>query len=159
MKLKTTPILIVFIVMMISCKNKTQEQQSEGFENNEVITETQEPEVGFSETERVKIIENLQGKWKETEYPYRTAEFKNATVKFIEEGIVEEPKFQTFEIVAQCPFSVNNIKNIKPGEAILALPETQRCEKLKISNDSLILSGFSTNSNEDYTIIYKILEQ
>ena len=156
MKLRTTTLLIVFIAMIISCKNTTQEQRSEFLEKDELITETQEPEVGLSESERIKIIENLQGKWKETEYPYRTAEFKNATVKFIEEGIVEEPKFQTFEIVSQCPFSVNNIKNVKPGEAILALPETQRCEKLKISNDSLILSGFSTNSNENYSIIYKM---
>lgn len=72
----------------------------------------------------------------------------------MEEGTDGKPKFEKFEVSEDCPFDNNNIRDLQSGDVILALPETNRCEILMVSNDTLILSGFSSNTNEDYNIIY-----
>jgi len=53
---------------------------------------------------------------------------------------------------------VNNIKEVDKNTIILSLTEEQRCEKLKIENETLILSGYSTNTEADYKIVYKKME-
>jgi len=147
--------LIVLAVLVISCKNKTAELNVESPEKNDVSSETiEETEINISEINTNKIIEQLQGKWKENEYPYRAIEFKESTAKYTEEGISEQLKFKKFEILDKCLFNANNIKNLNSGDIILSLPEAERCEKLEITHDTLILSGFSTNTKKDYHIVY-----
>lgn len=155
MNLKIKSFLIILTVLFISCKNQNKENELPNAEQLEIISEEkQEIKIEKTKIDTIKIIEQLQGKWKENEYPYRTAEFVSSTVKFVEEGTVNKPKFQKFEISEDCQFNNNNIRDLKSSDVILALKETKRCEKLKVSNDTLTLSGFSTNNNEDYNIIY-----
>ena len=148
--------LIILTVFIISCKNQNNENELPKSDQNEIVGKDMQ-EIGMEKTkiEKTKIIEQLQGKWKENEYPYRTTEFLGSTVKFVEEGTETKPKFEKFEISEDCPFDNNNIRVHNSSDIILSLPETKRCEKLKVSPDSIILSGFSTNTNEDYNIIYK----
>lgn len=108
----------------------------------------------ISTIDTIKMIEQLQGKWKEAEYPYRTVEFVRSTVKFVEEGVERKPIFEKFEISENCRFDNNNIKDLKTSDIILSLPESKRCEKLKVSNDTLTFSGFKAYTGEDYNIIY-----
>lgn len=158
MKLKS--FLIILLVLIISCKTQNKESELPKIEQNEIEREgEQETIMDTIIIDKIIIIEQLQGKWKEIEYPYRTAEFISSTVKFVEEGTENKPEFEKFEISKDCPFDNNNIRGIKSVDVILNLPETSRCEKLKISTDTLTLSGFSSNSNKDYTIIYLKLKQ
>lgn len=155
MNIKIKFFLAILTVFVISCKNQNKENELNNSKQNEIVTEEkQETKIEISKIDKIKIIEQLQGKWKESEYPYRTAEFGSSTVKFVEEGTENKPIFEKFEISENCQFDNNNIKNLKTSDIILSLPETKRCEKLKVSNDTLTLSGFSTNTNEDYNIIY-----
>ena len=102
----------------------------------------------------VGIVHALQGVWKETGYPFRTAEFKDAAVKFIEEGVAEKPEFKTFTVSGRCPYTVNNIRDVRSNDLFLVLTGDERCEKLKISGDTLSLSGFNVSSNRNYNIVY-----
>ncbi|WP_373550053.1 hypothetical protein [Haliscomenobacter sp.] len=157
MKIKS--FLIILMVFIVSCKNKNRENELPNSEQNELLRkENQENEIEKIKMAKSKTMEQLQGKWKEIEYPYRTAEFVSSTVKFVEEGTENKPKFENFEVSENCHFDNNNIRDLKSGDIILTLPETKRCEKLKVSNDTLTLSGFSTNNNGDYNIIYKKLK-
>ncbi|WP_214653019.1 hypothetical protein [Mucilaginibacter segetis] len=101
----------------------------------------------------------LQGKWKETEYPFRWVEFKDSTVKFTEEGVAKKPEFEKFKLSAKCPFDVNNIKELKPGDVFIVMDRNQTCQKIDVSDDTLTFSGFSTNTNKDYAIVYKKVSQ
>ncbi len=152
MKIKS--LLIILIVLIASCKSQNKENNSSNSTQDEILVE----EIQETKIDKIKITEQLQGKWKEIEYPYRTAEFVRSTVKFVEEGTVNPPKFEKFEISEDCQFDNNNIRDLKSGDVILTLPETTKCEKLMVSNDTLTLSGFSTNSNDDYHIVYLKLE-
>lgn len=140
---------IILVVFIISCKNQNKESESINSEQKDAVTKEKEIKI-----DTIKIIEELKGKWKENEYPYRTAEFVNSKVKFIQEGMVNEPKFETFQLSLDCQFDNTNIRDIKSGDIILTLPENKRCEKIKVSNDTLTLSGFSGNTNDEYKIIY-----
>ncbi len=152
---KINSFLIILIILMMSCKNQNNENVLPHSDQNEIIgKEKQESKAEVAKIDKINIIEQLQGKWKEKEYPYRTAEFVSSTVKFVEEGTESTPKFEKFEVSADCPFNNNNIRNLISSDIILTLPETRRCEKLKVSGDTLILSGYSTNTIEDYNIIY-----
>lgn len=158
--MKPQSFLIFLIVLLISCKNQNPETERYDSEQNEiVIKEQQETTVPKLKTDQTQMIEQLQGKWREHEYPYRTAEFVGSTVKFIEEGTPNTPEFEKFEVTEECRFDNQNIRDLKTSDIILTLPETERCEKLKVSNDTLTLSGFSTNSNADYHIIYLKFKQ
>ncbi len=154
MDIKIKSLLIILIVLIASCKSQSKENNSSNSAQDEILVE----EIQETKIDKIKITEQLQGKWKEIEYPYRTAEFVRSTVKFVEEGTVNPPKFEKFEISEDCQFDNNNIRDLKSGDVILTLPETTRCEKLMVSNDTLTLSGFSTNSNDDYHIVYLKLE-
>ncbi len=155
MDIKIKSCLIILSVLLISCNNQNQESEVSGSEDNEILSKgKQEPIIEEMIIDTAKIIDQLQGKWKEIEYPYRTAEFASSTVKFLEEGTQSKAKFEIFELSDNCQFDNNNIRDLKSGDVILRLPENSRCEKLKVSNDTLTFSGFSTNSKEDYNIIY-----
>lgn len=155
MDIKIKSCLIILSVLLISCNNQNKESELPGSEHKETLRkENQETKIEKTKIDKIKIKELLQGKWKENEYPYRTAEFVSSTVKFLEEGTVNKPKFEKFEVSDECLFDNNNIRDLKSNDIILTLPENNRCEKLKVSIDTLILSGFSTNTNEDYNITY-----
>jgi len=153
--MKINSFLIILTFFIVSCKHKNSENKVPNSEQNEILKkENQENTTEKIEMVKRKTLEQLQGKWKEIEYPYRTAEYVSSTVKFVEEGTENNPKFENFEISEDCQFNNDNIRNLKSGDIILTLPETNRCEKLKVSNDTLTLSGFSSNIKEDYNIIY-----
>ncbi|MBK8427957.1 MAG: hypothetical protein IPL27_19200 [Lewinellaceae bacterium] len=155
MNIKTKSFLIILIVFIVACKNKNKENEYPNSEQKEIPgKENQANQPEKIKIDKSKMMEQLQGKWKEIEYPYRTAEFVRSIVKFVEEGTANNPKFENFEISENCQFDNNNIRDLKSSDIILTLPETKRCEKLKVSNDTLTLSGFSTNSNKDYNIVY-----
>ncbi|WP_335966740.1 hypothetical protein [Galbibacter sp. PAP.153] len=137
---------ILLAILLVSCKNKTSEADSG---NNKSI------KVERTDIQSSEIIKRLQGSWKEAEYPFRKVEFKNSTVKFTEEGLSEAPRFKAFKIYAECPFDNNNIQNVKPTDTIISITEDKHCEKLKISNNTLTLSGYNATTKSDYEMEYK----
>lgn len=156
MKFKTFALSFLLTTLLLSCRNPEEESNTDNPKNNTRETETSpEIEKEISMIEREAVIEKLQGNWKEPEYPFNVAQFKDTLVKFIEEGVVEAPRFQEYRVSKKCPYKVNNIKNVGTDDIILVMIGTETCEKLKISNDTLILSGFSEHTGEDYQIIYK----
>lgn len=154
MKIKIYALSLLLTMMLFSCKNNEGDVTLEDIEINEADT-TREMNSEISAIERENIIENLQGKWKETEYPFREAHFVNTTVKFIEEGVAEEPAFREYTISKDCPFEVNNIKNAGDDDIFIIIPGTSTCEIINVSGDTLTLTGFNVSSNSDYHIIYK----
>ncbi len=154
MNLKTISLLFVLFGLIISCTNQNKEKKSVNSEQDSIVPQDNINHKIEKSIEINLIIDQVQGKWKEIEYPYRSAEFVNSTVKFVEEGTSGNPAFEVFEISENCPFENNNIKDPAPTDLILTLPESSRCEKLQVSNDTLTLSGFSSNTNDDYSIVY-----
>ena len=152
-KFKVYALGFILTILFISCNNGNKEAQTKKTEsdNNETF---QEKKNKLSTTDRDSIIKNLQGEWREIQYPFRLVLFKNTTVKFIEEGVEEKPTFQDFNILQECPFEVNNIKNSRSNSIFLVIVEAKTCEILIVSKDTLTLSGFSTNTNSDYYITY-----
>lgn len=154
MKLSMFSLLIFLLSLIISCTNRNKDPEIKT-NNQDTIVHNDDPNLEIEKSiEKNLIINQLQGKWKEIEYPYRSAEFVNSTVKFVEEGTAGNPGFEDFEISENCPFENNNIKDLSSTDIILTLPESSRCEKLQVSNDTLTLSGFSSNTNENYHIVY-----
>lgn len=155
MNIKIKCFFLILAVFIFSCKNEDKKNDLLNSGNDEIVNE--EKKVNKEEVSKLdndKIIEQVQGKWKEIAYPYRTVEFVNSTVKFIEEGIPMKPEFEKFEVSQNCQFDNSNIKDLKSTDVILILPKKKICEKLTISKDTLILSGYSTNSSQEYEIIY-----
>ena len=152
-KFKVYALGFILTILFISCNNGNKEAPTKKSEpgNTESF---QEKKNQISTTDRDSIIKNLQGEWRETQYPFRLAHFKNTTVKFTEEGVVEAPTFQDFNILQECPFEVNNIKNARPNNIFLVMVEAKTCEILMVSKDTLTLSGFNTHTNSNYDIIY-----
>ncbi|RXG30012.1 hypothetical protein SAMN02745246_01965 [Leeuwenhoekiella marinoflava DSM 3653] len=101
-----------------------------------------------------EIIEKLQGTWKEVQYPYRRITFVKKQVKFVEEGTQVKPDFEPFEIAQNCTYDNSNIKNVTSEQPILNLPHSERCEQLSVSQDSLMLSGYSLHTQQTYVIKY-----
>lgn len=153
MRLKLFTLVISLSSIFFSCKDAKEFNLSEP---SELKTDDSHKEVEneISVVETVSIIQRLQGNWKESEYPFRVAQFQGSLVKFIEEGFVEEPRFQEYKISGNCPFEVNNINNIGPEDLILVLIENNRCEKLKVTNDTLTLSGLNASMGAEYHIVY-----
>lgn len=153
--MKVKSCLIILSVFLIACTNQNQEREVSNSEQSVILNEgKQQTNIEEAQIDKTNIIGQLQGKWKENEYPYRTVEFASSRVKFLEEGTQNKPKFEKFELSEDCQFDNNNIRDLKSNDIVLSLPETNRCEKLKVSNDTLTLSGFSTNTNVDYNITY-----
>jgi hypothetical protein len=140
--------------IILSCNNSNEETSTN---NAEIVTTGTSAEIKNEKSEagRNRIITELEGEWKELTYPFRVAHFKDSTVKFIEEGVLEEPKFKEYQILNECPYEVNNIKNATPNDIFLVMVKDRTCEILKLSNDTLTLNGFSVNTNGDYNIFYK----
>ena len=157
MKIKFFAVCLLLTVMLVSCTNGKQEAAVDDKEpGNAEIPGQINNDLNTINTNN--IIQNLQGKWKETEYPFRQVHFVNNTVKFIEEGVAEEPAFQEYTISRDCPFEVNNLKNAGEDDIFLVMAEAGTCEIVKVSNDTLTLSGFNVSSNRDYQIMYKKME-
>lgn len=155
MLIKVKSCLLILSVFLIACTNQNQEGEVPNSEKNVILNDgKQQTKIEEAQIDKTNIIEQLQGKWKENEYPYRTVEFASSRVRFLEEGTQNKPKFEKFELSENCQFDNNNIRDLKSGDVILSLPENKRCEKLKVSNNTLTLSGFSTNTNVDYNITY-----
>lgn len=156
MKFKTFLCISVVTLLLISCKNKKEENSSNPTDvPQETIETTEKSEQEISSLKKEEMLTRLQGQWKQQEYPFNTIEFKDTTVKFIEEGAMEAPVFNEYTILNKCPFEVNNIKSTLPEDLFLVLVEDKRCEKISVLNDTLRLRGFSTNTNSEYQIIYK----
>ena len=156
MEIKFHVFRLLFTVILISCNDGNQDVVVKDvvLEDTETTTEIN---IDVS-ANRDSIIKNLQGKWRESEYPYRVAHFENTTVKFIEEGVVEEPTFREYTISNECPFQVNNIKNAGDDDIFLVIAEARTCEIIKVSDSTLTLSGFNISSNSNYSIVYKKME-
>ena len=157
MKIKSFAVSLLLTVMLVSCTNGKQEAAVDDKEpgNAEIPGQINND---INTINSNNIIQNLQGKWKELEYPFRQAHFVNNTVKFIEEGIADEPAFVEYTISKNCPLQVNNLKNAGEDDIFLVMAEAGTCEILKVSNDTLTLSGFNVSSKSDYQIIYKKVE-
>lgn len=157
MKFKFCALSFLLTMIFFSCKNGEKDVILQDIETNEADA-SRKMNNEISAIDRETIIENLQGKWKETEYPFREAHFENTTVKFIEEGVAEEPAFLKYTISKECPFEVNNIKNASGDDLFLVMADASTCEILNVSGDTLTLSGFNVSSESDYNIIYKKVE-
>lgn len=154
MNIQFAHLTFTLLVLMLSCTNGKEETGNQNNEQDTIVHQVN-PNLEIEKSiEKNLVIEQLQGQWKEIEYPFRTAEFVNTNVKFIEEGTEGNPAFEAYEIAENCTFENNNIKDLVSGDIILSLPDTRRCEKLRIASDTLSLSGFSTHTNENYNIIY-----
>ena len=141
---------LLSICFLMSCKQEVRSKNPEVVINDPVP----ETETEITTIDSTGIVLKLQGKWKEMEYPYRLAHFNNNTVKFTEEGIVEEPSYQVYKILSECPFKVNNLKNARTNDLFLVMENAGTCEIIEVSKDTLTLSGFSINTNRDYKIVY-----
>lgn len=157
MKCKTHMAFLFVIFSVVACNNANEKGADEIRAVSGNITAPQTK----NQTKTIdtdSIIAKLQGAWKEPEYPFRVAHFKDTTVKFIEEGVIEPPAFKEFKISRHCSFRVNNLKNAKPADVFLVLPEAKACDIITVSNDTLTLSGFNVSSNENYRIVYAKVE-
>lgn len=154
MKRIIRPIIIIISLSMLSCEKAataTTVDQSE--KNVGSTTADRSTENTDLESEKSTLEKSLQGKWKENVYPFRTVEFLNSTVKFVEEGTENDPIFERYELGTHCPFENTNIKN-NDLKMLLILPEKSLCENVAVSKDTLIVSGYSTNTKSDYKILY-----
>lgn len=157
MKFKFCALSLLFAMMLFSCKNNEGDVTLEDIEVNESDT-AREINNDNAAINSDSIIKNLQGKWKETEYPFREVHFENTKVKFNEEGVAEETVFRKYSISKDCPFEVNNLKNAGEDDIFLVMEEARTCEIIKVTDSTLTLSGFNVSSNSDYNIVYKKLK-
>jgi len=154
LKTNTKPFALLYgflFLLIFSCNN----QKSPDAEKLEPVKEeTAQEQIKKAPVDTATMLNNLQGNWREAEYPFRTAEFTNTRVKFIEEGVEQAPAFEDFSLSNQCPYTVNNIKGAAPASVFLVLPKFKRCEIISVQNDTLTLSGFNTNTRSNYEIVY-----
>lgn len=151
-KLVTAPILILSLVLFSCQKSGTEEPVDHPDSQAVHTTEVSATENNIPENEQRILSTSLAGKWKENTYPYRTAEFKGSTVKFVEEGTEHDPQFEKYELGNHCKFENNNIK--ETNSVLLILPEARRCEQIAVSGDTLTLSGYSANTKDEYKVTY-----
>jgi hypothetical protein len=157
MKFKFCSLGLLLTIFLISCFNTKKDADAKipELDNREA---SQEKKSVTAIIDSASIINKLQGKWKETEYPFRVAHFENTSVKFNEEGTEKEPAFREFKISKDCPFDVNNIKNAQSNDIFLVMKEAKSCEILTVSSNTLTLSGFNVSNGHDYTIVYSKVE-
>ena len=142
----------LLLALFVSCNNSEKiEKENTAINNKATVQENKSESIEF---DRDGMIKKLQGEWKEVQYPFRVAHFKDTAVKFIEEGVITPPAFREFKISQDCSFEVNNLKNAKPNDIFLVMPEAKTCDILTVANDTLKLSGFNVSTNENYTIVY-----
>jgi PBP1b-binding outer membrane lipoprotein LpoB len=157
MKFKVYSFGLLLTIFLISCSDTKKEPEAKipEFDNKEA---SQQKKSVTTLIDSTGMINKLQGKWKESEYPFRAAHFINTTVKFNEEGAEREPTFREFKISKNCPFEVNNIKNAQSEDVFLVIIEAKSCEILKVSNTTLTLSGFNISNGQDYKLVYSKME-
>ena len=141
----------VFSILFLSCQDH---RHGHVGTPEEKIDSLKSPSKIF-EINQDSIVQLLQGKWKEPVYPFRCAEFRGATVKFIEEGVPGNTDFTAFEILDTCRFATNNTRNAKPGDLFMVIDKSSRCEILHVSGEQFTFSGYNPSSNENYVILYK----
>lgn len=145
----------LFTVLIFSCTNQssdstTDESKTNPAENGALeVTGIEIPDI-----DTLALIQNLQGVWREPEYPFNRVEFKNTTVRMVEEGVAEPSVFRPFSLSHLCPYDVNNMEKSQLTDTILVIEDADRCEKLSFSRDSLILSGYNPHSQSIYRIDY-----
>lgn len=156
-KLKVYTCLLIVLAIGASCQNVKNENRLDDTENtNDSLKMSGQETLHKDPTiDKGEIINSLQGEWREIEYPFRLAIFQESSLKLVEEGIAEEPRFKKYEISDSCPFDVNNIKEVTKDEWILVMVEDETCEKLSITTDTLIFRGFSVHTNAEYEIVYQ----
>jgi len=148
----TAPMVVLSLVLF-SCQKSGTEEPADHQDSQAVhTTEVSATENNTLENEQRILSTSLTGKWKETTYPYRTAEFRGSNVKFVEEGTEHDPQFEKYELGNHCKFENNNIK--ETPSVLLILPEARRCEQIAVSGDTLTLSGYSANTEDEYIITY-----
>lgn len=140
---------ILLTFLSISCVDT-----SETANNNGQVTTTNEilevTGIEIPDLDTQALIEDLQGVWREPDYPFNRVEFRNSTVKMVEEGVAEPAQFRSFNLAHHCPYEVNNMQNSHPADTILIIDDMGRCEKLSLRGDTLILSGFNSHTGSDY---------
>ena len=100
-------------------------------------TNTEQPAPSQTTFDAGNYINQLQGTWKRTSYPYGTVQFQGRQVKYNEgEGMVEAPSFEDFEIAGNCPYT-NVRESVSAGEAYLAMGDANSCTKLTLEGDQL----------------------
>ena len=156
-KFEIPAVAFLLIVLIFSCNNGNKEADKQNTVSNDK-TPVAENKSEISAFDRDSMMKELQGEWKEIQYPFRVAHFKDTTVKFIEEGVIAPPAFKEFKLSQHCPFEVNNLKNAKPSAIFLVMPEAKTCDIITVANDTLALSGFNVSSNENYRIVYTKVE-
>ena len=146
---------IYTILALGSCINEASNQSSEskhesstGDESIEVIG------IEIPDLDTLKLIEHLQGVWRDPEYPYNRVEFQQSKLKMVEEGVAEPVRFQPYTLGHRCPYDVGNMINNQPHDTILIWEESERCEKLTIRSDTLTLSGYNAHSESMYSMDY-----
>lgn len=146
---------ILSTLLIVSCKapaaDTTSEKSKVDTTKKEVLEVT---DIEISNMDTLALIQSLQGVWREPEYPFNRAEFKNTTVRMVEEGVAEASVFRPFTISHQCPYDVSNMEKNHPTDTILVFNGIDRCEKLCLSQDTLILSGYNTHTQSMYRIDY-----
>lgn len=144
------PVALVLMFLFTSCKKNDTNQQVLDSEKVS-MKKSMDTILGVYGD---KIIADLQGEWKEPAYPFDRMVFKNSTVKVFEEGIEEEPRFKKFQLADSCFVGKPSKFIVKNADMHLVI-ENGQCEKLKISQDTLVLSGFNKGSQRAYQRVYK----
>lgn len=145
----------LFTILIISCTNQSSdstpdESKTDPTENDILeVTGIEIPDI-----DTLALIQSMQGEWREPEYPFNRVEFKNTTVRMVEEGEAEPSVFRPFSISHHCPYDVSNMVESQVTDTILVIEGANRCEKLSFFQDSLILSGYNPHSQSIYRIDY-----
>lgn len=82
MKFKVYSLGLLLTIFLISCSNTKQEAEAKipEFDNKEA---SEQKKSVTAIIDSAGIINKLQGNWKESEYPFWAAHFKNTTVKLL----------------------------------------------------------------------------
>lgn|SRR5690606_27808029 len=152
------PVFLWGICIMIaagSCVNEASDQSSESKDESSTGDGSIEV-VGIEipDLDTAELIQHLQGVWRDPEYPFNRVEFQTSTLKMVEEGVAEPARFQPFTLGHRCPHDVTNMDNAQPNDTILIWEESNRCEKLTIQADTLVLSGYNPHSETMYSMDY-----
>ncbi|WP_068593520.1 hypothetical protein [Cochleicola gelatinilyticus] len=151
---KSFGVYILLILLMCACNEKASEKRVNTLETTSEATPLKNSETPTGKVNATQIQKQLQGVWKEAEYPFRKVEFKDWMVKLTEEGVSGSSTFETYALAGSCRFANTNIKDVTPTTLLLTLTESERCEKMNLTDTTLTLSGFNTSSNANYEIVY-----
>ena len=131
--------LLCLLVLITACNQ---------FRNEQKKTNTKQmppKNIMFNkESETNSLIDQLQGEWKRTSYPYGTIVVKNNSLKNNEgEGLAEEPIFEPFTLQSFC--EGKDAIQIKKS-AYIYYVNLNVCVRVELSNDTLKLGGTGDNN-------------